>query len=96
MNRDSHRLQRCAPARATDAFAGRRAESGAVRGTDQLALFEQKPAGRPVQPTAGMRADVQESRHLIADTGKDKTLRLAIDRRIDCLGAAVGDLRQGN
>ncbi len=67
-----------------------------MRGTDQLALFEQKPAGRPIQPAAGVRADVQESRHLIAGTGKDETLRLAIDRRINCPGAAVGDLRQGN
>ncbi|KAG1455645.1 hypothetical protein G6F57_015257 [Rhizopus arrhizus] len=56
----------------------------------------QELAGRPVQATAGMRADVQEGTHLHAVAIQQHRLGIAIDHRFDLGKRAIGNGIKGD
>ena len=90
MHRDF--AQRFAAAGAGHAFAAPQFETRAVHGADQQAFAAaQELAGRPIQPTSGVRADIQPSPYLARRvTMNDQRFGIALHHRLDLVQAVGG------
>lgn len=89
-----HFAQLFAAARPANAQTAGLLESRPVHGADQGVVLEQELAGRIVQPTPGVGADIEVAMDLFVTPQQNDT-RLAVDQYgIDGGGAAIGNFIQ--